>query len=1087
MSDAPIRMRALDPAQSFIVQAPAGSGKTELLTQRILSLLAQAVTEPEEVLAITFTKKAAQEMRERVLSCLVLGQGECPSAAHKQQSWQLAQRVLKRSQDLGWDLLNQPQRLNILTIDALCARLVRMMPILSKIGVMPAIATDPRTLYETAAIKTLDYLLQEKDHNAIALLMHMDNRLDRVTCMIADMLSSREQWLPVMMGHQQHAQMRTVLEHHLQVVVLDKLSHIHTELAFYLRDLTPLIEFACSQGVNMNAEILSKVHAELQPTLDNLAVWQALSTWLLTKEGMLRKSVDKRVGFPAATDGRNKAEKDLYKSQKEAMKGFLDNLAQDEAAVEALQLLSILPAPVYEAEAWDILSALIHILPQAAAMLMVYFDETSQLDFSAIAMASLQALGSEDTPSDLSLKLDMQISHMLVDEFQDTSLIQYELINRLTVGWQSGDGRTLFLVGDPMQSIYRFRQAEVSLFLQAMNQGLGLIALQPLQLTMNFRSQPAVIDWINEAAAQFFPKQADILIGAVPYTPSLAAVTARDTCKPGVYAHIVSDPQHESAQVLDILQEALAAGHQSIAILVRARSHLKEITRLLVRSQLPYQAVELEPLSERPVIQQLLILTRMLVHIGDRSAWLAFLRSALCGLSLADITVIAKRDEPCLIDAMIAALDDRHVSDEGLCVIKRVVPIVTAASESRQQRRLSPSVNGLWLALGGPATCAERSSLDDAQQYFKLLSEEETFGTLLDMSHFVARLDQAYASSSHHDAKIQVMTIHKAKGLEFDVVILPGLSKRPVRGENPVFVWDKMLFAPIHPLFGEPSALYQFILKQRDKKEDVELSRLLYVALTRTRTQCHLLAVMPRDAEGALKPPARGSFAHRLWPVYEAKATVHEPLSALQASDNSVRKPLLRLPPTWMPAGLSQAQRAPSLFQEANRVDTRAFEAACIQDKLFGTYLHQALCDIANAQIFDTAAYEERWHAFGTHYPALLKAINKTLHDPRGRWILSAHTQARSEWSLLCHDRGKPQRYIIDRTFVDEQGRRWIIDYKTSASDEAQAQYAPQLEAYARTIQKIHPGPVYCGLYFPLTSAWIDWEYQLTEEDVVYG
>src|SRR5271170_1313863 len=112
MSDVFARERALDPSASFIVQAPAGSGKTELLTQRILSLLAYAATEPEVILAITFTKKAAQEMRERVIAALQLGLRERPSQAHKQKTWDLAQLVINQSERLAWDLLRQPQRLN---------------------------------------------------------------------------------------------------------------------------------------------------------------------------------------------------------------------------------------------------------------------------------------------------------------------------------------------------------------------------------------------------------------------------------------------------------------------------------------------------------------------------------------------------------------------------------------------------------------------------------------------------------------------------------------------------------------------------------------------------------------------------------------------------------------------------------------------------------------------------------------------------------------------------------------------------------------------------------------------------------------
>src|SRR5690606_44399 len=154
-SDHAARARALDPAASFLVQAPAGSGKTELLTDRILALLA-TVNRPEEIVAITFTRKAASEMHARVMSKLAAGKGPQPAEAHKQQSWDLAREVLQRDAQLGWNLLDYPARLSIRTIDALCAGFVRNMPWLSALGGLPAITDDADKYYLEAAKATLE-------------------------------------------------------------------------------------------------------------------------------------------------------------------------------------------------------------------------------------------------------------------------------------------------------------------------------------------------------------------------------------------------------------------------------------------------------------------------------------------------------------------------------------------------------------------------------------------------------------------------------------------------------------------------------------------------------------------------------------------------------------------------------------------------------------------------------------------------------------------------------------------------------------------------------------------------------------------
>ena len=114
--DQPARTAALDPSSSFIVQAPAGSGKTELLTQRFLCLLAHTPHSPEEIVAITFTKKAAAEMQERVISALQSAKEPEPDTAHKKQTWHLATQALHRDQAMNWNILDNPNRLRIMTI-----------------------------------------------------------------------------------------------------------------------------------------------------------------------------------------------------------------------------------------------------------------------------------------------------------------------------------------------------------------------------------------------------------------------------------------------------------------------------------------------------------------------------------------------------------------------------------------------------------------------------------------------------------------------------------------------------------------------------------------------------------------------------------------------------------------------------------------------------------------------------------------------------------------------------------------------------------------------------------------------------------
>src|SRR3954467_1045040 len=157
------REAALDPRRSFIVQAPAGSGKTELLVQRFLKLLS-VVGKPEEILAITFTKKAAAEMRKRVLEKLPGGPKAAAEISH---------------------------RLRIQTIDALCTSLTRQMPVLARFGAQPEIVQDARPHYRAAALRPLKDLSPDAER----LLAHLDNNLGTAVWLLSSMLAKRDQWL----------------------------------------------------------------------------------------------------------------------------------------------------------------------------------------------------------------------------------------------------------------------------------------------------------------------------------------------------------------------------------------------------------------------------------------------------------------------------------------------------------------------------------------------------------------------------------------------------------------------------------------------------------------------------------------------------------------------------------------------------------------------------------------------------------------------------------------------------------------------------------------------------------------------------
>ena len=260
------------------------------------------------------------------------------------------------------------------------------------------------------------------------------------------------------------------------------------------------------------------------------------------------------------------------------------------------------------------------------------------MDFAELSIRASDALGQVDQPEDLALALGASIRHFLVDEFQDTSYTQFELIKKLTNGWDPGDGRTLFLVGDPMQSIYRFRQADVSLFLKARREGIGAIQFEPLTLSVNFRSLPGIVEWVNRTFELILPASDDIDSGAVAYSRSVPGSEGKEAV---IGVHALLDGRKEANRVMELIG---SQGAGTAAILVRSRAHLIEIVNALKRNRIAFQAIEIDQLGERQVIEDLMALTFALLHAADRVSWLAILRAPWCGLTLDDLHALTAAD-----------------------------------------------------------------------------------------------------------------------------------------------------------------------------------------------------------------------------------------------------------------------------------------------------------------------------------------------------------------------------------------------------------------------------------------------------------
>ena len=463
-------------------------------------------------------------------------------------------------------------------------------------------------------------------------MRHLDNRADILETMLLDMLQSRDQWMRHFLDDPER--MREMLEQSLQARIEQVLTLAHQGLSSpRARQLHALATFAaahCAKGDSPVCQYAAAAFPAAEAGF--LSQWRALAAMLLTANGQWRKRLDKNCGFPTGN-----AE---FKAKKAEAAELLEQLRDTADPLVWNEILN-LPEPFYADTAWEVLRALLTLLPRLVAQLWVEFHNSSEADFTEIALCARQALVDSGNPTELLLNLDQQIEHILVDEFQDTSWLQFSLLETLTSGWDAGMGRTLFIVGDPMQSIYRFREAEVGLFLRAGSEGIGNIRLVPLQLQANFRSQAELVSWINTWFAHIFPASEDAGSGAVAYAPSTAVHPGLD--KPVIIA-AMPGPEFESeaAQVVATIRQLLEADpDETVGVLVRSRSHLRAIMALLRRSGIAYQAQDIDPLGSRPMVQDYLCLIMALFHPGDKLSWMSVLHAPWCGLSMADLTHIA--------------------------------------------------------------------------------------------------------------------------------------------------------------------------------------------------------------------------------------------------------------------------------------------------------------------------------------------------------------------------------------------------------------------------------------------------------------
>lgn len=1073
MNDEPQRRLATDPTQSFIVQAPAGSGKTEVLGQRFLRLLA-VVQQPEHIVALTFTRKAASEMKERVMAALRKAQegqggiGIPGDSPHKQHTLRLAQAALANDTKQHWNILQHPHRLRIMTIDALCQRLSEAIPLFDKELPFAQITDSPQLSYQQAARACLRDAINETDlQPAIqTLLAHLDNCQDRLISLFCELLARREQWLEIIFiakslsKHDFEAALQQIEQHTLERLLNTIPAQLQDEICAL-----------CQQIAIIENNPSSPRYALCNwTTFDdfNRDYANGLAHLLLTQEDKLRKAFDHYVGL----------KKDIgpsYSSLKQRSQLLCDTLRELPEFADILAQVKRLPHAFYTKDQWQVLQALFTLLPILVAELHLIFKQNNTLDFTQVTQQALQALGDEENPTDLTLYLDHSIHHLLIDEFQDTSIQQVQLIKKLVQNWLPDEGKTLFVVGDPMQSIYRFRQAEVGLFLKVRQEGIGSVHLKSLELTSNFRSSANIITWINSHFKTIFPHQEDIETGAISFHPSHAVLP--ETSNSWISAQQFANKHDEAQAITELVSQQLRQfPEESVAILVRSRNQLKEIICHLRKVNIAFQGVEINQLSQLAHLRDIWSLTKALLYPACRISWLSLLRSPYCGLNLHDLQVIANIDPKKSIYAALNNLDEQNdLSPEGKIRAKFAFQVLEHAIATRDQQ---PFID--WIrataALLHAKHLIEPHQHSELEQFWQLLEKHAKNSQFPDFEILTQEFEKLYSKHST-SSRLQIMTIHKAKGLEFDCVIIPGIGSKSSPPDLPLIRWLKiptqhhkeyLLVSPIKAAHEDESPLYNYLRDIESEKASYELQRLLYVAATRAKKRLYLLDNQSRENKGTFRYLLKNQ-------ELICSENEHD-----DDSDNIQSLPVLtRLPidfytnPPILPISAINYVSPPSASNFARQL---------------GIITHELLQWICT---YHPNTYEElpwklieqrgKQHGFTSELCSSTQAIlqeqiKQMLVSPVGQWICQQHVEEKNEYALLIKQDEHVKTRVIDRTFIDK-GIRWIIDFKTGNDDEnKQEQHKKQVNHYAQLLAHSSLMPIHGGLYYLATNRWVHWQ-----------
>ena len=867
--DGAARRDAVDPSQNVVLEASAGTGKTRVLVERYVNLL-RAGVDPDHILAITFTRKAAAEMRERIIERL-------REASRRSELDRAAWCALRdRLDDIA-----------ISTIDAFCLSLLREFPLEADVDPAFDLADEtevPQLVDESLgqALRLCRAVAREDDAVALVLAQLGERRLREGLSALLDRRLVAPQALHQYLASGPRELTAALACRRAAARLRDLFAGVPGGLARLLVD-GPLDQppFA------MLAADLTRLCADAEAGdlggRDGQAAFRALvdrlRAYFLTIDGRPRGEQFSGTGFTAA----DCAGADAWKRHRRAAAGLAPAVAE---AIRAFRRdLNVVMAR----GVWRIFAV-------ALGQYRRTLEARALLDFSGVLERALEMLKDMDEFAQSRFRLEARYRHVLVDEFQDTSRAQWELVAQLVRSWGQGVGAaadalppSIFIVADRKQSIYGFRDAEVAVLDEA---ATFVRALRPdgdarRAIAVSYRAVPELLAFVNDVfgSVDKAPERADAFrydeTDRFPVPEDSAAAPAEGLAPASrgetPLGLIVAEGAPAAAdlvaeEIVRLLAGAVVrdraggpprrAQPADIAILFRSRDRHREYERALERRGVAAYVYKGLGFFEADEVQDTVALLRYLADpLSDLRA-AAFLRSRIVRVSDAAVARLAPRIAQALVGADLPPDVVPHGDDDGrvLAQVRASVPRWLSWVD-----RMSPSeLLGALLAdtayayeTRGPRRRQARENLKKLRAIVARF-QNRGYATLSRVADHLGELAAGDESNAALDAKdaVSLMTVHAAKGLEFPIVFVVNMGRGigGVRAAIRVATDER----------GAPSVAIADYQSEADEdalaREREETKRLLYVALTRARDRLYLSAA----AKNGVCRMGRGSLGEVL-------------------------------------------------------------------------------------------------------------------------------------------------------------------------------------------------------------------------------